>query len=132
MDEWERASALLNSNSASREYAETERNVLRAELGRQGVSTKTSQATLNCLSHYNSTGLRCGIVGGLTNVVTTVNDNKDAIVRQFEETYATLKAMLTKPQTTDKYMETLKAINALKVGINTDIVADYTNTKNLI
>lgn len=132
MSEWEAANRLLSSNSTNREYAETERNVLRAELGRQGVSTKTSAATLNCLARYNSTGLRCGIVGGFSDVVTTVNDNKNAIVNQFEKTYASLKAMLTKPQTTDRYMDTLQAINILKVGINTDIVADYANAKNLI
>lgn len=62
MTDWERAYALLNADSTNREYAETERNVLRDELARQGVTTKTSQATLNCLAQYNTTGIRCGIV----------------------------------------------------------------------
>lgn len=132
MNEWEQANTLLNSNSMNREYAETERNVLRAELGRQGIGTKASQSILNCLAKYNSTGLRCGLVGGLSDIAKTITENKNAIVDQFEKTYNALKNMLTKPQTTDQYVKTTEAINALKIGINSDIVADYTNAKNLI
>ena len=68
MDEWRKAAKLLGSDSSNEEYAATERNLLRDEMNRQGMTTKGSQAVLNCLAQYNNTGIRCGLVGGLTEV----------------------------------------------------------------
>lgn len=132
IDEWTRAAALMKGGSSNAEYAETERNVLREELSKQGMSTKGSQATLKCLEQYNNTGNRCNIVGGLTDIVTNMNENIREITDQFEETYRTIKAKLSKPQTTDQYMDTVNTVETLKFAINNDIIADYTNAKNLL
>jgi hypothetical protein len=46
--------------------------------------------------------------------------------------YEGLKAELLKPQTTDKYMENYSNLKMLKNSINSEIIDDYVNVKDLI
>lgn len=133
MKAWSDATRLLNSNSSDREYAETERNVLRDEMSRQGMSTKGSQATMNCLAKYNSTGVRCGIADGLFATASAVTEDVYSSITQIgSSAYDTLKKMLTKPQTTEQYVETTNILVTLKTDINDEIINDYIKAKNLI
>lgn len=125
MTEWENAMRLLNSNSSNPEYAETERNVLRNELSHQGMSTKGSQIIMNNLAKYNSQNASEGISG----FVGSIGERVYASVNQFEKVYDGIKKMLTKPQTTDKYMETTQILSTLKLDINKEIVTDYEKAK---
>lgn len=128
MKNWEDAMKLLNSNSSDRQHAETERNLLRQELSNQGMSTKGSQVIMNNLAKYNSQNSREGLSG----FVSSVGDRIYSSVDQFAKVYDGIKAMLTKPQTTDKYMETTHTLIDLETDINKDIISDYENAKSLI
>lgn len=128
MGDWERAWKLLNSNSSDREYADVERNVLRDEMSRQGMSTKGSNVIMNNLAKYN--GQAPG--EGLTGFVTDIGERVYASAGQFGKVYNDLKARLQKPQTTDRYMETTHVLETLKTDINDDILKDYENAKSLM
>jgi|GEM_PF-5448627 len=128
MESWRKAWKLFNGNSSSQEYAETERNVLRNELSRQGMGTKASQTMLNNLAEYNSQSKFEGTSG----FVSSIGERVYKSVDQFEKAYTGLKAELLKPQTTDKYMENYSNLKMLKNSINSEIIADYTKTKDLI
>lgn len=128
MESWRKAWTLFNGNSSSRDYAETERNLLRNELSRQGLSTKTSGTMLNNLAEYNSQSKFEGTSG----FVSSIGERVYKSVDQFEKAYAGLKAELLKPQTTDKYMENYSNLKMLKNSVNKEIIADYIKTKDLI
>jgi len=53
----------MKGGNKSAEYIAIERKVIQKELQNQGVSTKSSEATLKCLDQYNATGNRCSPVG---------------------------------------------------------------------
>ncbi|HBB27630.1 TPA: hypothetical protein DCZ36_04010 [Candidatus Gracilibacteria bacterium] len=128
MKEWENAMNLFHSTSSNPEYAETERNVLRNELSNQGMSTKSSQVIMNNLAKYNSQHASEGLSG----FVTSIGERVYASIAEFGKAYDGIRDMLTKPQTTDKYMETTQILATLKTDINDDIITDYINAKDLI
>ena len=128
MKEWENAMNLLNSNSSNPEYAETERNVLRNELSHQGMSTKSSQVIMNNLAKYNSQHASEGLSG----FVTSIGERMYASIAEFGKAYDGIKALLMKPQTTDKYMETKEILATMKTDINEEIIKDYLHAKDLI
>lgn len=128
MTEWESAWKLLNSNSSDRGAAETERNVLRVEMSDQGMSIKGSQVVMNNLAKYNSQNASEGVSG----FISSIGERVYASINQFEKAYDGIKAMLTKPQTTDKWVERNQALTTLKMDINNEIIKDYIDTKNLI
>lgn len=127
MGEWENAMALLNSNSANPEYAETERNVLRNELSNQGMSTKGSNVIMNNLAIYNSQNASEGISGFISSVGTRVV----ASIAEFGKVYDGIRAMFKKAPTTDKYME-ITYILVDNKGINKEIISDYEKAKSLM
>lgn len=128
MTEWEKAWKLLNSNSSDREYAEVERNVLRSEMSHQGMATKGSQTVMNNLAKYNSQNTREGTSG----FISSIGERVYASIDQFGKVYDGIRAMLRKPQTTDKYMDTTRTFAILKTDINAEIIKDYENAKSLI
>lgn len=128
MKSWEEAFALLNSNGADKKRADTERNVLRLEMSTQGMSIKGSQVVMNNLAKYNSQNASEGVSG----FISSVGDRVYSSIEQFEKTYNELKNMLTKPQTTDKYMETTRVLLNLKSDVNDEIIKDYEQAKSNI
>ena len=70
--EWSDAANLMKGGNKSAEYIAIERKVIQKELQNQGVSTKSSEATLKCLDQYNATGNRCSPVGWLTEIATQI------------------------------------------------------------
>lgn len=128
MGEWESAMKLLNSNSSDRGYAETERNVLRLEMSDQGMSIKGSQVVMNNLAKYDSQNASEGVSG----FISSIGERVYASVNQFEKVYDGIKTMLTKPQTTDKYMQTTQTLATLRTDINREILSDYEKAKSLI
>lgn len=132
MDEWRKASDLLKRNSSNAEYAEIEKNLLLKELSRQGVSSRGVQLAMNCLSQYNNTGIRCGLVGGLTDAGEVIGGNVKQIVEIYNRAKDLFSWLFGKPTTTDKYIEIVKAATTINVDINEDIKTEYTKAKNLM
>jgi hypothetical protein len=129
MKEWDKASTLMTSNSANPEYAETERNTLRTELSNQGMNTKGSQTIMNNLAIYNGEKTTEGVTGFVSSIGERVYQTGD----QFAKIYEGLRdKLLSQPQSTDKYMETSRAIITLETGINADILKDYEYAKSRI
>lgn len=118
----------MSSTTSDREYAETERNVLRNELSSQGMSTKGSNVIMNNLAKYNSENASEGISGFISSVGTRVV----ASIAEFGKVYDGIKAMLKKAPTTDKYMDITHTLVNLQTAINDDIIKDYENAKSLM
>jgi hypothetical protein len=68
MQEWEKAAKLLTSNSSDKDYAEIEKNLLRNELSKQGMSTKSSAVIMNNLAKYNNDTSGNGLTGFISSV----------------------------------------------------------------
>lgn len=132
MAEWRKASNLLKGNSSTAEYAEIEKNLLLKELSRQGVSSRGVQLAMDCLSQYNNTGIRCGLVGGLTDVGVAMGENVQMITEVYNRMKDLLGWLFNGPTTTDKYIEIVKVARTINVDINEDIQKDYTKAKNLM
>ena len=92
------------------------------------MSTKGSQTIMNNLAKYNSQDSSEGLSG----FVGSIGERVFASANQFEKVYDGIVAMLRKPQTTDKYMETTQILTDLKTDINKDIIKDYELAKSLI
>lgn len=128
MQDWRDASRLLGSNSSDAEYAETEQNVLRNEMSRQGMSSKGSQIIMNNLAIYNSQDASEGLSG----FISSVGERAQKTVAQFADTFKGMADMIRNAKTTDTYMEATQSLIILKNDINDDIIKDYVNAKNLM
>jgi hypothetical protein len=128
MKEWEGAFALMKGNSSNTEYAETESNVLRDELSRQGMSAKASQAIMNNLASYNAQSPNEGVFG----FIASVGDRIVKTIDQIWWAFGGMVSMIKTAKNTDQYVKNTQALVTVKTEITEDIIADYRLARELM
>ena len=130
IEEWTNALKLLNGDK----YEETERNLLRDELSKQGLSTKSSQAIMNNLEIYNAKDTHNGVAGFVKSIGERVSSSIDQFTATFSGMSTYLKEMYNRPEktiTTAEYIAKNWQFTTEK-DIAQEIIQDYENTKSNI
>ena len=120
ISQWEDAWNLLN-DSDSAEYRALERQVLSAELSRQGISGRGADIILSNLHNYDTTNKEEGISGFMRSIGQRIL----ASAGELEHAYTQLHDALDKATNIQQYVELHDSITTHR-DINKEVLADYT------